>query len=565
MKPLPPLEALLAELSLSDRATVAALHACPEDELVPRLHQHAHWVQISQRLPATAAAVLARLRRMGGSCTVSWLDGLAGPLRSNIATISPRTLLSIYADHTPLETLFVLGIVWPHRTSSGDRWQIPPEIEACLPEPHALFVDVTVSPVPADDAVPLDELLCQMACLAYDGRVPLQHHGKVSHVVAQRLHGITVPAPVIAWLVATMLAGGACVAEHNHVVPAQPLLTWFAMPAHLRHQEVARAWLQAAWSEWELGPKRRPPALDVRAARRAVLHELVPQLTDTWCAIDDIRQHIKARWPDIFRGERNPLTHGWQTHWDADDGQLLTYLITGPLCWLGIVESAQHGMLIRRTALGRWLAGIAVAPVTADVEPATLEDDLSVVLSDSRNLLARFQLHRVASWHDAVTAQLSPQRVHQVLAKGMTIDELCTIVQQVVVPPPAPEVLATLRRWGAHVVHVQMTPTVLIHASDQRVLHDMIHDRRVHLPAHTLLGDSHVGIDPADAPALARRLRTAGYVVETARLRPVTFSDDELALIESALQQLDSQHPLARQLMARVTQLRADRGTPHHG
>lgn len=565
MKPLPALVALLDGLSLSDRATLATVHDCSEDALMHRLNQRTHWQVICQQLPTTTYAVLERIRRMGGRCAAGWLDGIAGPLRSNIATISPRTLLSIYTDHTPLETLFVMGMVWPQQTPNGDFWQIPGEIEAALPAPRALFITPATSLVPADDAVPLDELLCQMACLAYDGRVPLQHHGKVSQVVAQRLHAVTVPPTVVAWLVATMLAAGACVAEHNHVVPAQTLLTWLALPAHLRHQEIARAWLQAAWSEWELGTKRRPPALDVRAARRAVFHELLPQLTDTWCAMDDIRQQVKAGWPDIFRNERNRLMHGWQTHWDEHDGQLLTHLITGPLCWLGMVECAQHGMLVRRTALGQWCAGIAAAPSTPTVELATLEDDFSIVLTDPRNLLARFQLHRIARWHDDVTAQLSPQRVQQVLAKGMTSDELCAIVQQVVSPPPSDEMLATIRRWGATVAQVQLTPMVLIHATDARIVHDIAHDRRIHLPTHTWIGDNHIGVDPADAPALARRLRSAGYVVETGRLRPATFSDDELALIESALQQLDSQSAVAQQLRVRVAQLRVARGTTHHG
>ena len=82
----------------------------------------------------------------------------------------------------------------------------------------------------------------------------------------------------------------------------------------------SRAWLQAAWNEWALGAKRRPPAIDIRAARRAALHELLPQLTDTWCAVDTLCLQIKQGWPDIFRSDRTRLSTGWQTGWDEDDG-----------------------------------------------------------------------------------------------------------------------------------------------------------------------------------------------------------------------------------------------------
>lgn len=565
MKPLAPLSALIHSVSLSDSATLATIHACEPAQLVQTLTDTRHWYQHCLHLPRGAYALLDRIRRVGGSGTMAWLDGLAGPLRTNISTISPRTLLTIYSDHTPLETLYMMGLLWPSSGPHGDTWAIPPEIDACLPDIRPLLETSPYAIDAADDVIDSDEMLCQVACLAYDGRIPLQHQGKVSQVVMQRIADTTVSPSYIRWLVACLLAGGACVAEHNHVVPAQPLLSWLEMPAHLRRQELARAWLQAAWSEWELGPKRRPPALDVRAARRTVLHEFVPHLTDTWCAVDDILIQIKSAWPDLFRSERNRLSHGWQTTWDENDGQLLRYFIMGPLCWLGIIESAHDGVVVRRTALGRWLAGIATPPPVTPIQAASMEADFSVVLPDRRNILARFQLHRIATWQDDITAQLSPQRVAHALAKGMTINEYCAIVQQVTWPSPDDEMLATIRRWGAAVNYVQMTPMVLIHATSNAIVHDLRNDRRVNLPTHTWIGDNHIGIDPADAPAVARRLRMAGYVVETARLRPAAFSDDELALIESALQQLDAQSDAARQLQLRVAQLRMARRRNSHG
>lgn len=564
---LPTLAESIERLSLSDRTTVATLHACHEAQLVQVWHDASHWHTMYTRMPTHVRAVLDRVRRAGGTSPATWLMGLAGPLRSNLTALSPRTLLTIYHDHTPLEALFVLGMIWPLDTPNGSMWVILPEIEACLPDPHAVLVASAPLHGDADvDAHPvLDEMLCQMACLAVDRRVPLQHHGRVSQVVAQRITMPALPIPYIQWLVATLLAGGACIAEQNHVVPTHTMVSWFAMPVHARHQEVVRAWLQAAWNEWELGPKRRPPALDVRAARRAMLHEFLPQLPDEWCATADVRQQIKQGWPDIFRGARNALLMGWQTRWDDDDGQLLTYLLCGPLCWLGVVESAQGGLLVRRTAFGRWMAGLAPAPPEHAPQPALLEADYTVVVPDTRNILARFQLHRIATWRDAVTAQLSPQRVAHVLANGMSMTEYCAILQQAIAPANHPDMLETIRRWGGTVMHVQMTPMVVLHADDQAVIHDIRHDRRVQLPDTTWVRDTHLAIPPADAPAVARRLRAAGYVVDAAQLRPAQFSDDELMLIEKALQQCDDTSEAMRVLRTRITQVRGMRGTKRHG
>lgn len=562
---LPALSDVIARLSLSDRATMATLHACTDAELVQQLQDAQHWQRVCARMPQHARAILERIRRLGGRCTIPWLDGVAGPLRSSLASLSPRTLLGIYREHSPLETLFLWGVVWQIDTSKGDMWVILPEIEAKLPAPVPV-IDVPEYAVDADDTLPaLDEVLCQLACLAFERRVPLQHHGKVSQVVLQRIAVATIPEAYVQWLVATLLAGGACIAAQNYVVPTQTMLTWFELPAHLRHQEVVRAWLNAAWSEWALGRKRRPPALDVRSARRAMLHEFLPQLPDTWCATDEVRFQMKQGWPDIFRNERTALTAGWHTRWDEDDGQLLTHILLGPLCWLGLVESAQGGLFVRRTALARWMVGIAPPPATPTPLPASLEADYSVVVPDARNILARLQLHRIATWHDAATAQLSPQRVAHALANGMTIHEYCAIVQQIVVAPVPTDMLETIRRWGAAVAHIQLTPMVMIHASDHALIQDIRHDRRVQLPAATWMSDTHLGIPPADAPKIARQLRAAGYIVDVTQLRPPQLTDDELELIEHVLQRYDHASEEIRQLQARVTQLRVMRGKKHHG
>ena len=81
-----------------------------------------------------------------------------------------------------------------------------------MPESLSLQVDVVL---------PHDEVLLHIACLAFDGRVPLQHHGKVSQVVMNRITIDGVTAVYVQWLVATLLAGGALKAQANLVVPTQ--------------------------------------------------------------------------------------------------------------------------------------------------------------------------------------------------------------------------------------------------------------------------------------------------------------------------------------------------------
>jgi hypothetical protein len=213
-------------------------------------------------------------------------------MRTNMTTLSPRTLLAIYPHHAPLETLLMAGLVPPVAHDSG-YWVVLPEIEALLPPPLPILMVTESLVLDADAVLPRDEVLLQIACLAFDGRVPLQHHGKVSQVVLNRIGIDGVTVPYLQWLVATLLAGGALKAQANLVVPTQLFLEWLQQPPHIRQQELARSWLQAAWSEWELGNKRRPPPLDVRLVRRTMLQAVLPHLPDTWCDGTDMIAQLR--------------------------------------------------------------------------------------------------------------------------------------------------------------------------------------------------------------------------------------------------------------------------------
>ena len=553
----------LESLSLSDRATMAAVHRCDELQMVAVLQKPAAWQRGLLHLAPAARALLDRIRRAGGQLPMALCEAVGGPLRTNMTTLSPRTLLVIYPHHSPLETLLMAGFVWPV-AHDGGYWAVLPDIEALLPPPLPILTVPESLSLQVDVVLPHDEVLLHIACLAFDGRVPLQHHGKVSQVVMNRITIDGVTAVYVQWLVATLLAGGALKAQANLVVPTQLLLEWLQLPPHMRQQELARAWLQAAWSEWELGPKRRPPPLDVRLVRRTMLQAVLPHVPDEWCACDDIIAHLRMSWPDVMRpvpaDGRWKLPPGWPTHWDDEDGQLMHYMLIGPLAWLGLVEWAGDGHYLRRTQLGAWHAGLAVAPQVATPQAVVLEPDFCVVVPDTSNIYARFQLHRIADWQDAVTAQLSPARVKRAIAQGMTVPEYIDVLATITAQPIPAEVQTLLRRWGAEVAQITLSNVVILRSSDAAAIQDIQHDRRVHLPAHEVIDGTQIALLPRDAIGVARRLRHAGYRIDTQQLRPGQFDDAELAIIDAALQQLPTQNDAVRTIRRRITHMRTPSG-----
>ncbi|NBU63508.1 MAG: hypothetical protein EBS29_03240 [Chloroflexia bacterium] len=556
----------LESLSLSDRATVAAVHGCDELQMVSVLSQVATWQRLLRQLDRPARALLDRIRRAGGHVPMALGMAVGGPLRTNMATLSPRTLLVIHPRHSPLETLLMAGLVWPVAHDNG-HWAVLPDIEALLPPPLPILTVPESVELAGDAGLPRDDVLLQIACLAFDGRIPLQHHGKVSQVVVNRIAIDGVTVPYVQWLVATLLAGGALKAQANIVVPTQLLLEWLAMPAHMRQQELARAWLQAAWSEWELGPKRRPPPLDVRLVRRTMLQAVLPHFPDEWCAIDDIIAQLRLSWPDVMRplplDGRWKLPAGWPAHWDEEEGQLMRYMLIGPLAWLGLVEWAGNGLYIRRTGLGAWHAGLAVMPASQPAQGAVLEPDWRVVVPDMSNMYVRFQLHRIADWHDAATAQISPARVKRAITQGMTLLEYIDVLAQITHQPVPMELQLLLRRWVADVAQISLTNVVMVQCNDTAVIQDIQHDRRIHLPTYEVLDATRIILNHTDAIGVARRLRHAGYLIDIQQLRPSQFDDAELTTIDAALQQIVAPSEAIRTIRRRIAQMRTIAGDNH--
>ncbi len=128
---------------------------------------------------------------------------------------------------------------------------------------------------------------------------------------------------------------------------------------------------------------RRIPALqaegtwrnDPLAARRAILDMLRQLKPGSWHSVDDLIGWIKASNPDFQRPdgsytgwylkevETERYLSGFET-WDAVEGRLIRFVVTGPLFWLGAValgagEAAEdQPQSFRLTQLGAaWLGG----------------------------------------------------------------------------------------------------------------------------------------------------------------------------------------------------------------
>ena len=527
-------------LSLSDRELLAQLHGVQVDALVHELGQPGAWQHIYMKQQPHTQALIQRVRRAGGRMPAVYVGTVAGPLRTNLGSLSPRALLTIYTPHSPLESAFLCGLLWPvPRRNGGTDWAVLPDAERdLLPAPPLfappLLPDVVAEPVPA-----LDELLIDLALLVRGGGVVLGRGSKLPQRVLQlaHLHGFEESA--IRWLVAVCLAGHALTIGVHGLEIGPSMEDWLLAPPHLRRQELLRSWLLAAWDEWQLAPDHRTRGIDMRAARRIMTYALLPHIPDVWIAVDDVCAGVCMQWPDIVRPvslQRAWLPPaGWPDHWDTQDGTVLRLNVAGPLRWLGCIALSADGVHMRRTAFGSWISGLTHIENINEFEHVIFESDFSFVLRDQRHLWARYQLEWLAERQDDVTWIMSPNLMQRAIVRGMSLDAVIDVIGRLTGAPVERSVRQQLALWAGSVAVVKIAQGCLLTTQKAAEMDDLIHDRRVGIRDGRRLNETTFVMPAGERERLIKNLRQAGYALNEEGSETVDLRDTELRLIEQAL------------------------------
>ena len=527
-------------LSLSDRELLAQLHGVHVDALAHDLGQPGVWQRLYARQPMHTQALIQRVRRAGGRMPAVYVGAVAGPLRTNLGALSPRAFLTIYTPHSPLETAFINGLLWPvPRRDGGLDWAVLPDVERDLLPAPPLFApqdvpDGTAAPGPA-----IDELLVGLALLVRGGGVVLGRGSKLPQRVLQLAHQYGCDEAMVRWFVAVCLAGRALQMGLHGLEVGPSMEDWLRAQPHLRMQEMLRSWLLAAWDDWQLAPDYRTRGVDMRAARRSMAYALLPHIPDTWIDMEDVCAAVRLHWPDIVRPvslQRRWLPPvGWPDHWDTQDGAVLRLNMTGPLCWLGCVEWSADGVHIRRTAFGSWISGLTHIEEAKELESVSFESDFSFVLRDTRHLWARYQLEWLAERQDAVTWSMSPAQIQRAVAGGMSIDAIIDVIGRLTGVPIERAVRQPLALWAGSVAVVTISQGCLLKTQTASALDDLIHDRRVGVRDGRRLNETTYVIPVAERDRLIKNLRQAGYALNEEGAETAVLRDTELRLIEHAL------------------------------
>lgn len=213
---------------------------------------------------------------------------------------------------------------------------------------------------------------------------------------------------------------------------------------------------QALWEAWrnsaEWNDLCRTPGLectdtgnwknDPLQTRQAVLTILGHLHYNAWYSLADLVQSIKEKEPDFQRptgnydtwyirsSETQEFLKGFQA-WEAVEGALLRFLVSGPLHWLCAVDlaepSAGDDFQFSLSGWGaRWLGQDVVQPPEPSRRPIVVGEDYTITLPAGTPLSDRFRVERFALWRASY-----PQYVYQLSQRSLTnaADEGITTTQ----------------------------------------------------------------------------------------------------------------------------------------
>jgi hypothetical protein len=232
---------------------------------------------------------------------------------------------------------------------------------------------------------------------------------------------------------------------------------------------------------WENDPLR---------TRLAILSYLANIPSDTWWNLGSFISAIKQRYPDFQRpaGDYDSWFIRHKTsgeymrgfeHWDEVDGQLIRFILTGSLHWLGILDLActdaeQEVTVFRLSSWSReLLQEESPKGLPLEEEPLLARSDARL---SARRLVprrVRYQLARFCDWEkvtpDEYQYRISPASLSRARRQGLTVSQLLLILNRYAKAVP-PSLIKALERWDKQGSEARLEKMVVLRVTSEEIL-----------------------------------------------------------------------------------------------
>jgi hypothetical protein len=317
--------------------------------------------------------------------------------------------------------------------------------------------------------------------------------------------------------------------------PARVALAWLRRSREEQLREVAEAWRRCHWNELARTPglacEENGRQNDPLLARQA-LFDALPR-TDAWYAIGDLQLAVREHNPDFQRPDGNYDT--WYIRdvasnvylsgfadWDLVEGRLLAFLVQGPLCWLGLADTATDkagNVLFRLT--GRCLAWLAGEQPTADEVkvPLVVQDDASLVVPFNAGRYERFQAARISEAQPVTVGKpylyhLTPRSLHQAREQNIAPDRVLIFLAESSGRPLPPSTKRAIERWAERGPEATMQSAVILRVRDAEILDKLSANPKTRSLLGERLADLAAVVRGEDAPKLQQLAARLGLLID---------------------------------------------------
>ena len=269
----------------------------------------------------------------------------------------------------------------------------------------------------------------------------------------------------------------------------------------------------------------RADTIAVRAAMLSALRAAVP---GAWHTFESLFARVKAQSPDFLRTDfdtdylRDAATSEYLrgfAHWDRVEGALLQYVLTGPLFWLGLIETDPGAAAFSLTPRGAKLLGLAQEAVeVVDTDRSfVVRADATIHVAAARRY-DRFQLARVADLiavvNDEYRYRLTPSSLTRANSQKISTEKVLAFLTQSADQALPPTLTKALKRWTDKGTEVKVTRAVIVQVKDAAILKRLQESPRTRNIPIEVLGPTAARINEKDWPKLVALLAEAGVLVD---------------------------------------------------
>jgi hypothetical protein len=210
-------------------------------------------------------------------------------------------------------------------------------------------------------------------------------------------------------------------------------------------------------------------------------------------------------------------------HWNQVEGALLTYLLSGPLHWLGVVSLGYREGWEKPTAycITPWGATLLGLPSQDADEsaapPARVSPDATVTIAQEASLSDRFQLARIAEWRASEPAyvySITPTSLGRALSAEIQVERIEHFLKRISEDKVPAAAMARIRSWANRYGHVRLRRAVILETRSPQVMTELRAHERLRGYVRQALSPTTALVRESDWDTLVQELHRAGYLPE---------------------------------------------------